>query len=204
MEKAVSALAEELPPPTRLAIAYAPRPVRRAWTALLVLDQRLRRAALGASEPLLAQIRLAWWRDRFHSPASEWPEGEPLLAALATFDEERGALVSLVDGWERVLGGEADDDAIAGLIEARAQAMVALARIVGCRDASIDVAALARKWARWDVDRAASADLPPAFGLMTTRMPHPMRPLVVLAGFAQGDHGLRGLLRIIRLGLFGR
>src|SRR5690349_15922803 len=104
MENAVSALVGELSPPLRLAIAYAPRPARAAWTALLVLDQRLRRAALGASEPLLGQVRLAWWRDRFRSPASEWPEGEPLLAALAGFDRERVALEALVDGWERVLG----------------------------------------------------------------------------------------------------
>jgi len=199
MENAVSALVGELSPPLRLAIAYAPRPARAAWTALLVLDQRLRRAALGASEPLLGQVRLAWWRDRFRSPASEWPEGEPLLAALAGFDRERVALEALVDGWERVLGGEADDAATADLVEARAQAMAALARVLGC--GSTDVVQAGRDWARADFDRAPSLR---AAHEHTTLLPRAMRPLAVLAGLGQGDHDLRGYLRIVRLGLFGR
>jgi phytoene synthase len=207
MENAVSALVEELPPPLRLAVAYAPRPARAAWTALLVLDQRLRRAAMGASEPLLGQVRLAWWRDRFRSPVGEWPEGEPLLAALQDFDGERAALRDLVDGWEQVLGGTGDDDAVANLVEARAQAVVSLARVLGCSEALDDVAAAARAWSRADL-ADGSMEAPRAKSdARTIRLPRPMRPLAILAGLAGQDdtvHGLRRFLRIVRLGLFGR
>ena len=206
MEVAVSALADELPPPQRLAVAYAPRTARMAWTALLVLDQRLRRAALGASEPLLGQIRLAWWRDRVRLPASEWPAGEPLLSALKGFERERGALEVLVDGWEQLLG-EADAAALANLAEARAQAVVALARILGCEDALDDVIAAARAWSRHDLEGNLSEVPGAVSGSRAVRLPRPLRPLAILAGLAaqdDGAHGVRGFLRIVRLGLLGR
>ena len=49
---------------------------------------------------MLAQIRLAWWREMFGRPASDWPAGEPLLAQLAAWDAERAGLAALADGWE--------------------------------------------------------------------------------------------------------
>ena len=96
---------DELPPPLRLAVTYAPRRARLAWAALLVLDRRLARVALAAGEPVLGQIRLAWWRDRFAEPASAWPSGEPLLAALHGWDGDRAALVAL----DRQMGGQGAD-----------------------------------------------------------------------------------------------
>jgi phytoene synthase len=206
MEEAVSALADELPPPLRLAVAYAPRHARAAWTALLVLDQRLRRAALGASEPLLAQIRLAWWRDRFREPAAEWPSGEPLLAALRGFDDERGALEALVDGWEQILG-EANQATAADLAEARGQAVAALARTLGCHDELDEVTEAARAWSRHDLASIPLQAPPTVSRWRTIRLPRPMRPLAILAGLAEQDEEARGLgafLRIVRLGLFGR
>lgn len=209
------ALLAELPPPLRLAVAYAPTRTRAAWIALLLLDRRLARAALGASEPILGQLRLAWWRDRFGTAAAQWPEGEPLLAALAAFDGERAALGALVDGWEGLVGGEGDAAALARLVAARVGVVVALARMLGCPSSCDAVAAMARQWALADLavmlDRPEARDLAAAAQTPTVRLPREMRPLVILAGMSHmshaqpnGGHGVRALLRIVRLGLLGR
>jgi hypothetical protein len=56
-----------------------------------------------AREPMLAQLKLAWWRDRLAADPAVWPKGEPLLARLAQWREPAG-LGALVDGWESLLG----------------------------------------------------------------------------------------------------
>lgn len=204
----------------RLAVAYAPRHARLAWAALLVLDRRLARVALAAGEPVLAQIRLAWWRDRFVEPASAWPSGEPLLAALHGWDRERAALAGLVDGWEGLVGVELDRAAIPACGEARATALVALDRLMGGKGTD-EVAEVARRWARADLaarlgdkpteetarrihlPRASRIRLPRASRI---RLPRAMRPLIVLDGLARpgSASGWRALGRTIRLGMLGR
>lgn len=188
------ALLAELPPPLRLAVAYAPPSVRPPWAALLAFDHRLSRAAAGAGEPLLAQLKLAWWRDRMRSPASRWPGGEPLLAELAPFDLERAALETLVDAWEGLTGEEANAIARDRLADARAGAVAAIARIAGCAVDRAAVEALARAWTMPDRVAAKAVRLPPA-----------LRPLLVLANLPRpSDVGALAMLRIVRLGLFGR
>ena len=198
------ALTDELPPPLRLAVAYAPARARGAWTALLVLDRRLARVALAAGEPVLAQIRLAWWRDRFAEPASGWPLGEPLLAALRGWDGERAALERLVDGWEGLVGVELDRAAIPACAEARVTALVALDRLTG-GSAAEAVATVARSWALADLTQRLGEDREFA-ARHSIRLPRAMRPLVVLDGLARpgGGSGWRALGRTIRLGLLGR
>lgn len=184
----------ELPPPLRLAVVYAPARVRGVWSALLLLDHRLSRAVAGASEPLLAQVKLAWWRDRMRTPASQWPQGEPLLAALARFDGERPALEALVDAWEGLIDGEAAVNETDRLAQARAGAVAALARISDCPVNGGAIEVLAR---RWTVPDAAQAE--------TVRLPRALRPLVILANLPRSsDAGPLAMLRIVRLGLFGR
>lgn len=197
-------ISEELPPPLRLAVAYAPRPARGLWAALLVLDARLARVALAAGEPVLAQIRLAWWRDRFAEPASAWPPGEPLLAALRGWDGERAALGGLVDGWEALVGVELDRAAIAPCAEARVAALVALDRLTG-GNAAAAVAAVAERWALNDL-AARLGEEPRRVDRAHSRLPRAMRPLTILAALARpgGSSGWRALGRTIRLGLLGR
>ena len=188
------ALLAELPPPLRLAVAYAPARVRKAWTALLLLDHRLARAVAGASEPLLAQLKLAWWRDRMRTAASQWPEGEPLLAALASFDGERAALEGLIDAWEGLIGDEAGEDETARLVKARASAVAAVARLSGCPVDENALELLARRWTVPDISQPQAV-----------RLPRALRPLVILANLPRSsDAGPLALLRIVRLGLLGR
>ncbi len=66
-----------------LAIAYAPVPLRARLKWLLMLDQRLSDVLNRAREPMIAQLRLSWWRDGLKSAADKRPKGEPLLAQLS-------------------------------------------------------------------------------------------------------------------------
>ncbi len=71
-------LAETLPTMHRLALAYAPGRTRLAWLALLALDSRLAGVLRSASEPMLAQIRLAWWRDMLARSEADRPRRRTL------------------------------------------------------------------------------------------------------------------------------
>jgi 15-cis-phytoene synthase len=185
----------ELSPPERLAVLYAPRAVQALWEGFLLLDRRLADAAREGRDPLMIQLRLAWWRDRFDQPAAEWPLGEPLLALLRAWDAERSALRGLVDGWEARIVGE---DGGAELGKARIEAVCALARLSGVRpDETVRRAA-----AEWLGLQPAGAGAP--------LLPVTLRPLVILRGMAlreaAGRSGgpVRDFLALLRLGLFGR
>lgn len=195
---------DALTAPLRLAVAYAPARARADWTALLTLDRRLARMALAVGEPVLAQIRLAWWRDRFAEPAGAWPKGEPLLAALRGWDGERAALEGLVDGWEKLVGFDLERAAIAECAERRAAALVALDRMMG-GDAAEAVGVVARRWALFDL-AARLGEPQPEIPSTSVRLPRAMRPLVVLDGLARGGGGAawREAARTMRLGMFGR
>jgi len=101
-------------------MAAVPRPQRAAMAALWALAERLTKLLYDAREPLIGQIKLAWWRDMVAMLARDpegLPKGEPLLAELtATWAGQRG-LDSLVDAAEAVLLA---DDAAAQQIAAAA------------------------------------------------------------------------------------
>lgn len=174
---------------------YAPRAFQALWEGFLLLDRRLADAAREGRDPLMIQLRLAWWRDRFDQSASEWPLGEPLLALLRAWDGERSALRGLVDGWEARIVGE---DGGAELGKARVEAVCALARLSGLRSDE----AVRRAAAEW-------LGLEPP-GERAPILPGKLRPLVILRGMAlreaAGRPGgpVRDFLAILRLGLFGR
>jgi 15-cis-phytoene synthase len=96
-------------PPQRLALAYAKQDLRRGFGLLLALDDRLELIFRKAGEPLIAQMRLAWWNDVISKPLHERPVGEPLLAILATVEEDNPtlniatAMLKLVEAWDLLL-----------------------------------------------------------------------------------------------------
>lgn len=183
-------------PPARLALAYARAADRPLWTAYFALEARLAEAGARTSQPMMAQLRLAWWRDRLKCPARDWPTGEPLLAKLACWDAERAALAALVDGWEALLVGEDGGDALA---EGRISAMLALARLCGIASGPA-------------IERAARDWQAPASAAAGTTLPRPMRPLAVLRMLAMREaarqHGVAAPLgdvaALLRLALTGR
>jgi 15-cis-phytoene synthase len=191
-----SALVPELPPPYRLALAYAPRRAQLETLALLALDQRLGGIARAAREPLIAQMKLAWWRDRLGSPSAEWPAGEPLLAVLTSWGGTAGELVGLVDGWEAILLEAGPAELAAG----RARACAELARVLGLT-AAVDAAQLAgRRWTEAEFGLAQDR------GLIMPGLPRQLRALAILPGLLaeSGQSKLRQFLAALRIGLFGR
>ena len=209
---------EIVPPPQRLALAYASARSRPSTLALLMLDARLAQVLRGRREPLATQLRLAWWRETLERPPAEWPVGEPLLASLRGW-RDPGALAGLPSGWEALLDDELSPSAIAEFVGARGEAFAALARELGA-EAPENAAAAGRVWALADlaanlsagaerrlaVDYGRSLDPPP-------RLPASLRPLAVLAALgaaalARGGGellaGPRSALLALRTGLTGR
>jgi 15-cis-phytoene synthase len=184
-----------LTPPERLAVAYAPRAFQPLWQGFLTLDRRLADAAREGRDPLMIQLRLAWWRDRFDGPASTWPAGEPLLALLQPWDRERAALRAMVDGWEARIVGE---DGGAALGKAQIEAVLALARLCQIQPDET-VRRAAAEWLGLQEPGPRAPILPSA-----------LRPLAILRGMALRETSgkppspLRDYLAILRIGTFGR
>lgn len=186
---------DELSHRNRLALAYAPRHARGPWAGLLLLEQRLAEAARPGRDPMMVQLRLAWWRDRLGEDAAHWPVSEPAFAHLRTWHGQHESLVGLVNGWETLIVG---DDGGQELASARVDAFSALANLLGV--------------GRIEAIKAAAAQLndPSSARALPTALPRAMRPLAVLRAFALSD--ARGgkptpfadLARIVRAGLLGR
>lgn len=119
---------QNLSPPQRLAVAYARRDLREAFSLLLEFDNRLMAIAAKGQETLIKQLRLAWWRKQFGKDRDVRPTGEPLLARLsACGNPERlvSALQSLVDAWEQIVSAEGGRESpeIAAANQTRADAI---------------------------------------------------------------------------------
>lgn len=212
-------LLDSLGPINRLALAYAPAGARTQLLALLALDVRLAGIVRNSREPMLAQLRLAWWREQLSQDTSRWPEGEPLLAALRSWDNGHGALLPLIDGWEAMVGAPPlPDTAFLELAEGRARGFAALA---GHDTAASEAMRLGRSWALADIagrlshseERTKAEALAKAQDWRGARLPRSLRPLVVLHGLAArslraGTDDVRtspfSLLAAMRLGLLGR
>lgn len=92
---------DTLSPEAELAVAWSPPKVRVRLTMALLLDRRLARIVARTTEPMLGQMRLAWWREALAKPVSERPRGDAVLDGLGTSWEGReAALVAMVDAWE--------------------------------------------------------------------------------------------------------
>src|SRR5688500_15300158 len=73
-----------------LATLYAPAAVRPALFALHALDIELAAVVDPTTEPMLGQIRLAWWREQLQALDSGGVAAQPTLAALAAEVLPRG------------------------------------------------------------------------------------------------------------------
>ena len=102
-----------LRPPMLLAIAYAPASVRARLKWLLSLDERLLAILERTSEPMIAQLRLSWWRDAMNAESDKRPKGEPLFAALGEIEPDAAVIdasLALIDAFE-ILAIDADVEA---------------------------------------------------------------------------------------------
>lgn len=213
---------EALPLAQRLALSYAPAASRSATLTLLMLDNRLADVLRQrGDEAIIAQMKLAWWRDRFAAYPAQWPKGEPLLARLREWPGDVSGLAALVDGWEALLAEQLGEGQWAEFAQGRAQAWAALADGLELSDAGHAIETAAREWALADLaihlgddaeGQAARAHAMANRGRVS-RLPRQMRPLKVLHGLSlralsrnTGDllDGPGAVLAAMRLGIAGR
>lgn len=210
-------LLDDLPPPQRLALAYAPVRARQATLALLALDAQLGAVLRRRGEPLLAQVRLAWWRDTLGQHKSAWPQGDALLDLLSRW-RDPAALVPLVDVWEGLLSEALDGPVIDAFAEGRSSGFGQLAAELGARTADAEICG--RWWALADLaanlaDDGERTAVIEAASTLPSRplLPRVLRPLTVLAGLGQRSlarggkpllDGPGGVLLAARLGITGR
>lgn len=212
-----SALLALLPTEQRLALAYAPARSRPVVTGVLALDARLAEVVRGVREPMLAQLRLAWWRERLAPGQGDPDSGEPVLALLAPVLDAGQSLSPLVDGWEALLSAEQVDARIGEQFAAgRAAAWAAVGESLGGGGGQASSAA--HNWALADLAsrvqapeaRAELVALAAAQDWSHPALPRALRPLAVLHGLARRSRGARpmldgpgALLAGARLGMFG-
>lgn len=213
-------LLADSPPVLRLALAYAPRDQRLISAAALALDLRLAQMVRGAREPMLAQIRLAWWRDALNGQHED-ARGDAVLDGIraSTAHEAQIAILrNLVDAWETMLVHPEEQRDHIGLSQQRGQ-IFRLFAPPQTADAALDQAGA--YWAAWDFWRH-SADLDEAalwqrvcdtVGQSQPGLPRKARLAAILRGLARNDiqagrpmtlERPGTLMRIIRIGLIGR
>lgn len=178
----------------RLALAYAKGNLRPFFAVLLQLDAELGAAVSAASEPMLGQIRLAWWRDAIASGRDE----APLLAALRAHDVDgrlRPSLAAMVDGWETLLQpvplGEA---ALKDYAEGRGRGLFRAAACVA-GGAGDDVGSTGAGWALIDFafhcSDVVTAEKAFAMGRLALEdaapLPGSLRPFQIMTRFARSD-----------------
>jgi phytoene synthase len=154
------------------ACLFAPASARPALLALLALDAELAQLVATTSEPLLGEIRLAWWRDRLGELDAGRAPAQPLLQALLAHAVPAGisgaALAGLEDRWLPMIGG---DGLPAGHVAGAGLLFRLAARVLGGDGDEAD--SLGRAW--------ASGTVPAG------RTTPPLRPLRGLAKLAAAD-----------------
>lgn len=201
-------------PDRRLALGYAPATARPLFLGLYALDAKLAGIVRSAREPMLGQLKLAWWRDQLAKPVAARPLGEPVLAALTPWGDNATALAALVDGWEPLLGDDYPAKAdLADFAAARGTACAALAGLLGADPEAARRAG--QGWALGDLGLMLGPaeqlrQLAAAADWRTPRLNRAMRPLLIHHGLARRSKskdfahpGPASLVLAMRLGLLG-
>ena len=195
-----------LDPDRTLALSYVPAGPRPALRALWQLDAALGAVLASGREPMIRQIKLAWWREALerldHAPAP----AEPVLAALSAnvlpSGVSGGEIAGLEDGWRTLLTpdplGPAD---LAAYASNRGARLFSLSARMLAPDIPDHVAPAGEGWALIDLARrSGGADAAAALAaarlrlapLAGRRWPRRLRPLGMLAALAWRD-ARRGL-----------
>lgn len=215
-------MTDPLPPDRLLLIDTVPPDTRAAFRTLFDLDGRLAGIVRTTREPLIGQMRLAWWRDALIALDSRPAPAEPLLRAM---QEEvlplglSGALLAgMTEGWEDILLADLQDEAaLARHCDARGAGLFcAFGQLLG-GDAPM-LAAAGRGWAATDLaanlsDEKATAIAQRIAGdawdqAFTATWPKALRPvgafslIVMLDG--QSLPSTAKALRLMRFRLIGR
>jgi hypothetical protein len=195
----------ELSPPQRMAVAYARRELRMGFALLLAFDNRLKAIAARGQEPLLKQMRLAWWREQLCKPAVHRPKGEPLLAALIALHSEQpdsapkleAAIGVLIDAWDRIVDGI--DSEIGEAARLRSEAIFgSYAGWVRVSEATmVDAVELGSIWALIDFGREGAE--------LAATLPRSLKPLnllLIARAVETCPSGFARMLGAIRMNLY--
>lgn len=182
-----------------LALAYVPARQRPAVEALWRLDAALASVLSTGKEPLISQIRLAWWRGALEKLDREAAPSEPVLRALAAHVLPAGVsgaeLSAMEAGWAVLLSAEPLTAADLALYASARGGLLFryTARLLGEPSPGPAVEAGGGAWALIDLARHstdapdAEAAAAAARAAQPTRWPAHLRPLGMLAALARRD-----------------
>ena len=173
----------EIDPPVRLAVTYVPVRFRFAFALLLRVDKRFAAIVRAARDPMIAQIKMAWWREAFEKAPHLRPKGEPLLNALNEVGDviPLPALEALIAAWEPLLGSEPwSQQVIDRHTEFRATAV--FQTYAQWMDNTQDVRPIGQVWALEDLRRMFPDRVPHEVCIQHADLPKAwaLRPLSIL------------------------
>jgi len=127
-----AALVRQMDPDLFHAALFAPEPARERLMVLYAYDIELSKAALRASEPLIAAMRLQWWRDlvagiEAGEPPRQHEVAGPLHGLLTAHALPAVDLALLADAREIELEGPMDQQRFGDWVDARFGALTRLA-----------------------------------------------------------------------------
>ena len=125
-------LVRRLDPDLFHAALFAPEPARERLMVLYAFDIELSKAAAKAAEPLIARMRLQWWRDliaeiKAGEPPRQHEVAEPLHGLLSAHALPADDLALLIDARENELQGPMDEDRFGEWLDGRFGALTRLA-----------------------------------------------------------------------------
>lgn len=196
---------ETLSPEAGLALAWSGPKVRGALSMALQFDRRLARIVGRTTEPVLGQMRLAWWREALGKPLADRPRGDVVLDGLGRHWAGReAALVAMVDGWETLVTAETMGRAEAEAFGAQRGAFFAALAPDQSPALALRLAAAGLRWAVADAatavaaadERAALVAAGQVRAVALGRVPRDLRGLAVLDALARRalERGGRPLL----------
>ncbi|HET6971980.1 MAG TPA: squalene/phytoene synthase family protein [Phenylobacterium sp.] len=183
----LDALVRRVDPDRWLSSRFIDDPARRAdAVAIYAYDHELARAPRVASNPLLGEIRLTWWREALDEAyegrhVRHHPTAQALAAVIARRDLPREPLEALIDARYRELDpSPMTPDEAQAWARGLGRAAEAVVRIL---DPATDAAAAVEAGAAWALARRAATapDLRPAVHALLTSARRQVRALSVAA-----------------------
>jgi phytoene synthase len=197
---------------------------RARGQAAFRLDRECAQIARMAKDPLMAQIRLSWWRDGIGaaelSATHRTPDMEALRGAPG-FEGARSGLSAIVDGWEELILADGEQewiDMLPRYAQGRGEGLFA------ALGGGSEETHAGRVWALWDLGGNVSDEKFRAPVLAAgaaacgqvdrgriASLPHPLKMLALpaMADIARGrgapsDMNVSLYFRLLRIQLFGR
>jgi 15-cis-phytoene synthase len=135
----------------QLCLAYAAARFREPLTALFRVDDHLARIALGAREPMVARIKLAWWREQGFARASGDLAME-LETLSAASDKSLKLLGRIAEGWDALIAADEDKaQMLADYAKGRGEGLFELAVDLAGVKATSEMKRVGEAWALCDV-----------------------------------------------------